>query len=160
LNKAIFLDRDGVIIRERGEYNFKTEHIDYLSGIEKALQVLTDRGYMLIVITNQGGIALNLYNENDVLNLHTEIIKHFSTYHIKISDIFYCPHYPSSSLCICRKPDTLLFEKAIKIFNISVENSYFIGDQLTDEQAGLKIGLKPILISPNANLNDYLHLIE
>jgi D-glycero-D-manno-heptose 1,7-bisphosphate phosphatase len=160
LNKAIFLDRDGVIIKERGEYNFKSEHIEYVEGIEDALRFLALKGYLLIIITNQGGIALGLYDHPDVEAVHLLIKNHFIDHQVNLLDIYYCPHHPTISSCICRKPDILLFEKSMEFYHISPENSYFIGDQETDYEAGLKAGLRTILIPPNGDLRNFVHLID
>lgn len=156
MNKAIFLDRDGVIITERGEYNYKTEHISFTEGIVEALQSLSAKGYLLVVISNQSGIAKKLYTHKDAKEVNKVIKEFLASYGIKITDFFYCPHHPSQGNCICRKPDTLLIEKAMAIYNIDPVKSYLVGDMDRDAEAAVKAGLTPVKINPNDNLIGYL----
>ena len=159
-NKAIFLDRDGVIITERGEYNYKSVHISFPEGIVEALQYLSKKGYLLIVISNQSGIAKGLYNHRDTKEIHKVIKEFLASYGVKITDFFYCPHHPSQGKCICRKPDTLLIEKALAIYHIDPSKSYLIGDMVRDAEAAVKAGLTPVKINPNDNLTGYLKLFN
>lgn len=156
MNKAIFLDRDGIIIKERGDYNYKESDIDIVDGIAEALRELTKHGYIFIVITNQGGIGKGLYTHARVREIHKQLKEFFSMENIKIADFYYCPHHPQSSACICRKPDSLLLEKAIARYDLDPENSWFIGDNERDEEAGKKAGVKTLLVPSNADLREYL----
>ena len=160
MRKVIFLDRDGVVIKERGDYNYLPDHIIMVEGIVEALQKISRKGFDIIIVSNQGGIARGLYKTKDVKYINDSIKLFLKTYGINILDIIYCPHHPDISACICRKPDTLLFEKMIHIHNIDPKSSWMIGDQDRDIEAGLKTGLKTLLIEPNDDLNKYLDLIE
>lgn len=160
MNKAIFLDRDGVLIRERGDYNYKDEHIEIVEGAPEALFELQKKGYLFIVITNQGGIGKGLYTHKRVKEIHAQLKSFFSSYRVIIRDFFYCPHHPLNSLCICRKPDSQLLEKAIAIYNIDPKLSYFVGDNERDILAGEKARVRPVLIPSNADLREYLALFE
>lgn len=160
MRKVVFLDRDGVINIERGEYTFLVEDFKSVEGLFDALTILKSKGYEFIVITNQGGISKQLYNHIDVKNVHKVMLQWFNYYNIPLLDIFYCPHHSFLEKCICRKPDSLMLEKAIAKYNIDISQSYFIGDSRRDELAGVKIGLKTIRVKANDNLNTYLNLID
>jgi D-glycero-D-manno-heptose 1,7-bisphosphate phosphatase len=159
MTKAIFLDRDGILIKERGDYNYKAADIEIVDGIAEALQALGRHSYVFIVITNQGGIGKGLYTHTRVREIHKQLKAFFSMENVKITDFYYCPHHPDSSACICRKPDSLLLEKAMARYGIDPEQSWFIGDNERDELAGKKAGLKTLLIPSNADLREYLGAI-
>ena len=159
MRKAIFLDRDGVIIKERGEYNFLPDHIIMVEGIVEALQKISIKEFDIIIVSNQGGIARGLYKTKDVKYINDSIKQFFKTFGINILDMIYCPHHPDYSACVCRKPDSLMFEKMMHIYKIDPIRSWMIGDQERDIEAGKKAGLSTILIEPNADLNDYLEVI-
>src|SRR5690606_1295582 len=112
-----------------------------------------------IVITNQGGISKGLYNHNDVFNVHRYMTERLSQQGIQLLDIYYCPHHAVNEKCICRKPDSLMLEKAVAKYDVDISASYFIGDSRRDELAGQKIGLNTIRVEKNENLNSYLHKI-
>lgn len=152
MNKAIFLDRDGVIIKETGHYNYKLGHLDFVEGIVEALQYFQSKGYLLFIITNQGGIARRHYKSTDVSLIHKTILNFFKGNNVDIKSIYYCPHHDSTGLCLCRKPDSLMLEKAMAMYDIDVKNSLLIGDQDRDVQAGEKVGLKSIKIEANSDL--------
>jgi len=159
MRKVIFLDRDGVIIKERGDYNYLSDHLIMLEGIVEALQKLSRQGFDFIIVSNQGGIARGLYKTKDVKYIHDSIKQFLKTFGITILDIIYCPHHPDISACICRKPDSLMIEKMLHIYNIDPESSWLIGDQDRDIEAGQKAGLNTILIEPNDDLNNYLEAV-
>ena len=159
MKTVIFLDRDGVIIKERGEYNYLPAHINMVDGIVEALKKITEYGFDIIIITNQGGIALCKFKTTDANFINETIIQFFKSYGLEILDIVYCPHHPDVSKCICRKPDSLLIEKMIHIYKINPNESWLVGDQERDIEAGHKAGLKTILIKPNDDLNNYIQLM-
>lgn len=151
LRKAVFLDRDGVINVDKG-YVYKIEDFEFIDGSVEAMKKLKRSGYSLIVVTNQSGIGRGYYTEDDVQNLHSFINRELSKEGFQIDDFFYCPHHPYEALndykkkCECRKPGTLMLEKAIKKYNIDVNKSYMIGDRISDIKCGLKLGLASYLI--------------
>jgi D-glycero-D-manno-heptose 1,7-bisphosphate phosphatase len=159
-NKAIFLDRDGVLITERGDYNYLPDHIEIVEGSAEALKLVASRGYMLIVITNQGGIGKGLYAHKRLNEIHKQISHFYKSYGVRITEFYYCPHHPLRSNCLCRKPDSLMLEKAIARFNIDPAQSWFIGDNQRDVEAGHKAGVKTILIPSNADLRDFISVID
>jgi D-glycero-D-manno-heptose 1,7-bisphosphate phosphatase len=158
MNKAIFLDRDGVINKERGEYTWQLSDFEFNDGLFEALSKL--KNFLFIIITNQGGIAKGIYNHYDVEKTNTLIINSFAKNNLKLTDIFYCPHHSDYGKCLCRKPNSLMLEKAIARYNIDVKSSYFIGDTQRDIDAGKKVGLNTIKINPNDNLLKYISKIR
>lgn len=159
MKKAVFLDRDGVINRELDDYAFRLEDFEILPDVVPALSELKRRGYILIVVSNQGGIGKDLFTIVDVERLHMHLRDFLGEYDITIDEIYYCVHHPISGSCICRKPDSLLVEKAIARFNIDVKKSFFIGDKERDVLAGEKVGVKGILIEQNTSLLDAIKQI-
>ncbi len=152
MNKAVFLDRDGVINREIGEYVFSEDKFMLNDDLIPSLKLLQENGFLLIIISNQGGIAKGLYTKEDVEILHRGFLTETGKENILISEIYYCPHHSGVEKCLCRKPDSLLFEKAIARFDIAVNRSYMIGDSNRDVEAAAKVGIKGIQIQPNASI--------
>ncbi len=159
MNKAIFLDRDGVINTERG-YTHRLEDFVILPDLMETLQEFIRRGYLLIVVTNQSGIAKELYKQGDVEILHSFLKQELAKNNISLSEVYYCMHHPDVGNCICRKPNSLFVEKALARFNIDPSKSYFIGDKERDVEAGEKAGVKGILIEANSSLKLLLDQIN
>jgi D-glycero-D-manno-heptose 1,7-bisphosphate phosphatase len=159
MNKAIFLDRDGVINKDNADYTFRVEGFEFTEGLFETLNLL-QKNYLLIVITNQAGIARNVYSHKDVELLHSYMKQQLNDRGINLTEIYYCPHYTENGNCICRKPDSLLLEKAIATFNIDPAQSYFIGDRDRDIQAGKKVNVKGIKVEADSDLRTILHLIK
>ncbi len=145
-NKAVFLDRDGVINIDKS-YLYKKEDFVFCDGIFKLLKYVTKLGYELFIITNQSGIARGYYNEHDFQKLTLWMLKEFEKKDIKIKKVYYCPHLPEDR-CECRKPKPKMIQDAIKEFNLNSKNSWMIGDKLSDMEAAKNAGVKnSILIS-------------
>lgn len=159
MQKAIFLDRDGIINRETGDYICHIEDFVLNDGVIEALQIFQSKGYILFIITNQGGIAKGLYSHQDVDHIHHYLAETLAKNHIHLTSIYYCSHHPSVSKCLCRKPDSLLLEKAIARFNVDISLSYFIGDADRDVLAGNKIGLNTIKLRSNSSLLQAVKII-
>ena len=152
MNKAVLLDRDGVINRERGDYTFRIEDFEILPDVFEALQLLQKAGYLLIIISNQSGIGRGLFKIEDTEKMHGYLLDELKKENIRIEEIYYCVHHPETGSCICRKPDSLNVEKALARFNIDPSQSFFIGDKERDTIAGEKVGVKGILIESNSSL--------
>src|SRR4051812_6709768 len=120
---CVFLDRDGVLNAERGEYTFRTEDFEILPGVPEALKLLKESGFLLIVITNQAGIAKGLYTKENVFACHEKLQKACGNL---IDALYFAPLHPSVSESLSRKPDSLMLEKAIAKFNIDPENSWLV----------------------------------
>jgi len=152
MKKALFLDRDGVLNRERGEYTYSIEDFEMLPDVAKALKLASEKGYLLIVISNQGGIAKGIFNQERVELLHRMVAEKLATSGVHFDEIYYCQHHNEVGLCLCRKPNSLMLEKAIARFNIDVANSVMIGDSQRDMDAAAKVGVKGFLIESNSGI--------
>lgn len=158
--KAVFLDRDGVLNEERGDWTYLLEDFRINEGVAAALKIFQQKNYLLIVISNQSGIAKGIYQKEQTEYLHLHLERVLKNHGIELTEVYYCPHHPDVSNCICRKPDSVLLEKAIARFNIDASQSYFIGDADRDEVAGKKAGVKTIKVKKNSSLMSILHLIK
>jgi D-glycero-D-manno-heptose 1,7-bisphosphate phosphatase len=144
LHRAIFLDRDGVINKEKN-YLYKIKDFEFIEGIFDACIFLSKLNYKIIVITNQSGIARGYYSENDFNNLTKWMLREFIRNNIDVHDVFYCPHGPTST-CNCRKPQPGLFLKAKEKHNIDMKNSWAIGDKENDIKAANDSGIKNTIL--------------
>ncbi len=139
---ALFLDRDGVINIEKN-YLHKKEDFEFIDGIFELCQVYQDKGYLIVVVTNQSGIARGYYSETDFANLSSWMIDAFLSKGIKISHVYHCPHHPDiSGECECRKPHPGMLLKAGKELSIDFENSLLVGDSERDIEAAYRAGVK------------------
>jgi len=160
MNKALFLDRDGVVNVERGEYTWHIEDFELTEGLIEFLRWGKDNGYLLIIISNQGGIGRGIYTKDDVEKAHQFLHNKLAEKDINLTDIYFCPHHPVTGKCLCRKPESIMLEKAIAFYQVDVSQSVFIGDSQRDVQAGANVGLHSVLIKPNENLCKYLDEIK
>ncbi len=158
--KAILLDRDGVINKERGEYTFRISDFSFVEGVVDAIVEWTNRGYQIAIITNQGGIAKGLYDHQDVEILHDHIISEIKKVGGKIDKVFYCPHHQDYGRCLCRKPESLMIERALHQLGAIPKNAVMIGDSERDVQAAEKVGVKGIKIEPNHLPTNIIQLID
>jgi len=152
--KAVFLDRDGVINNGGLYYTYKIEDFKFNDDLFESLRLLKKHHYTLIVITNQGGISKGEYSKKDVDEVHQYMIDCLKKEDIEIAEAYYCPHHDSLEQCICRKPNNINIEKAIARFNIDRNQSFLIGDGARDIEAGEKSGLKSFKIEKNASILD------
>lgn len=153
MQKAIILDRDGVINSNSNYYTFRKDDFVFVPGIFDALRKLKKEGFIFIVVTNQSGISKGIYTKNEVEELNRFMIKSFEAENIKIEEVYYCPHFSGMDNCICRKPDNLLVQKAIARFNIIPGVSWLIGDSERDITAGANAGLNTLKIESNSDLS-------
>ncbi len=148
-SKAAFLDRDGVLNHEIGDYVKNVEEFKLLPHVIHNLKQLYEAGFLLIVITNQGGIAKQLYDKTTLENIHNKLIEELNAHSIKITEIFYCPHHPISGNCLCRKPEHILVQKAISKYSIDCDKSFFIGDNQRDIDCAKSANVEGFLINKN-----------
>ena len=152
--KAIFLDRDGVLNRELNDYITKVKDFEILRYQIAPLKRLYDEGYLLIVITNQGGIAQGRYTETTLHEMHTLLFSAFESEGAKITHAYYCPHHPTvSEPCECRKPLPGMLLQAIATYDIDPSKSIMIGDKPRDVEAANTAGIKGILINPDEQID-------
>lgn len=141
MTKALFLDRDGVINKEKN-YLYKIEDFEFIDGIFETCRYFQEKGYLLIIITNQAGIARGKYTEKDYQLLTSWMIKEFEKENIIISKVYHCPHHPDfSGECECRKPKSKMLLDAQKEFSIDLGNSILVGDKNSDIEAGINAGV-------------------
>jgi len=141
MTKALFLDRDGVINVEK-DYLYKIEDFEFIDGIFDLCKYYRDKGYLIVIVTNQSGIARDYYTEKDFSILTTWMLDKFTSNGIDIHKVYYCPHHPSiSGECTCRKPNPGMLLEAKNEFNINMSLSIIIGDKERDIEAGLNAGL-------------------
>lgn len=160
MNKVVFLDRDGVVNVERGEYTWKVEDFKLTVGLIGFIQNVIEKGYFVIIISNQGGIGRGVYTLEDVEKAHQYLKEELGKNNLSLTDIYFCPHHPATGNCLCRKPGSQMLEKAIARYNVDIKNSYFIGDSKRDIEAGQKVNLNTILITPNDDLREYIPQIN
>ncbi|HEY0977879.1 MAG TPA: HAD family hydrolase [Flavobacteriales bacterium] len=149
---AIFLDRDGVLNRERGEHTWRPEDFEVLPGVAEAVAAINRSGRAAIVISNQSGIGLGLYTRKEVEVLHAELSRQLSAKDAHLDAILYCPHHPTTGRCLCRKPGGLLLERAIARYDLDPARSVMIGDRERDVQAANSVGVRGVLTASNAPL--------
>ena len=158
MNKAIFLDRDGTINVEK-DYIYKCEDLVFEEGSVEALKTFKNLGYILIVVSNQSGIARGYFTEEDLKAFNNNMNEKLKEEAVEITEFYCCPHHPDGlaeykKVCDCRKPNNKMLEDAIEKYNIDREKSYMIGDKASDIGAGLKSKLKTVLVKTGYGLKD------
>jgi D-glycero-D-manno-heptose 1,7-bisphosphate phosphatase len=157
---TIFLDRDGVINEKapEGDYIKSPEELKLLEGAAEAIKEFNDRGYLVIVITNQRGIGKGIMSENDFEKVMAKLNEELGKRGAHIDAYYYCPDIDDASPC--RKPNVGMFLKAKEDFpDIDFRNSFVVGDSWRDVEAGKRLGAKTILIGNNTSIqikSDYV----
>lgn len=143
---AVFLDRDGVLTKERG-FISKIDEIELFSYVPECIKKIHKKGYLAIVITNQSGVSRGLFTEKQLLEIHKKIIRETG-----VEAIYYCPHHIQGKieryriLCDCRKPSIGLIRQACREFDIDMGNSYMVGDRASDILTGINAQVKTVLL--------------
>ena len=158
MKKVIFLDRDGTINVEK-DYIYKSEDLVFEEGSIEALKTFKNLGYILIVVSNQSGIARGYFTEEDLNIFNNNMNEILKKNGVEITEFYCCPHHPDGigkykKVCECRKPNNKMIEDAIKKYNIDRAKSYMIGDKISDIGAGLKSNLKTVLVKTGYGLKD------
>ncbi len=144
MTKCVFLDRDGVLNEEMGTYVYEPEKIIVPHGMPESLQKLKQAGFLLVVVTNQAGIAMGKYTRQQVWQCHEKLQQACGNI---LDALYFSPHHPDyTTASLSRKPDSLMLEKAIARFGIDPRQSWMIGDRARDIEAGHKQGIRGILI--------------
>lgn len=144
--KAAFIDRDGVLNEERA-FVHRIEDFAFLPGAIEALRSLRAAGYLLVVITNQSGIARGLYTEADYLALTGHMRERLEAAGVTLDAVEYCPHLADAPVeqyrvdCDCRKPKPGMLTRAIRALDIDAPGSFIVGDRLSDLEAGRAAGV-------------------
>lgn len=152
LVRYVFLDRDGVLNRKmpEGAYVCDWAQFQWLPGAIEAVARMNRAGLIVILVSNQRGIALGLYTPEQLELIHGNMQSQLARHGARLEAIYYCPH--DQGECHCRKPETGLFEQAWQRFpQANPQNSLLIGDSLSDIQAGHRLGMKTIFIDGEAD---------
>lgn len=146
LNKVVFVDRDGVINKKAAEHDYikNWQEFRFLPDIAKAIKLLNQSGFIVIIVSNQRGIARGIMTENDLKDIHQKMCCKLKRESAIITDIFVCPH--NNNECKCRKPQTGLFLQAEIKYPVNKKQSFMVGDSTTDIEAGKNYGIKTIAV--------------
>ena len=148
--RAVFLDRDGTINVEK-DYLYRIEDFEFVPGAIEAIKLLKDNGFIVVVVTNQSGIARGYYQESDVVKLHSYVDRLLATEGTSVDSWYHCPHHPDGKdpydlACDCRKPLPGMLLKAARDLDLNLGDSWMVGDKLVDVEAGLAAGCKSLLV--------------
>jgi D-glycero-D-manno-heptose 1,7-bisphosphate phosphatase len=158
--KAIFLDKDGTLIPDI-PYNVNPDLITIVPNAIEGLKQLSAEGYLLIIISNQAGVARGYFTEDKLPAVEQRIKQLLEKQGVKLSAFYYCPHHPEGTVrrytddCYCRKPQPGMLLKAARDHNIDLPSSWMIGDILNDVEAGNRAGCKTVLIN-NGNETEWI----
>lgn len=149
LKNAIFLDRDGVINRKLPENCYVRAYSEFelLPDIGEALSILRRLGFLLVVVTNQRGIARGFMNTSDLANVHEFMRSELQKVQVVLDAVYYCPH-DEGEQCGCRKPQPGMLLAAAQDFSIALGQSYTVGDSSSDIVAGKRAGTRTVRIAP------------
>ena len=160
MNRAVFLDRDGTVNEEMGYINHLSRFriFDYTFD---AIKIFNNLRFKVIIITNQSGVARGYFDERLLGKVHKKLLEQAKENHAHIDKIYYCPHHKNGIVekykidCECRKPKPGMLLRAQQELNISLENSYLIGDRYKDIEFAYKNGIKSILVKTGYGLGEY-----
>ena len=151
-HKAVFLDRDGVINKKiPNDYVKSWTEFEFLPDVKAAIKLLNQAEFKVIVVTNQAGVSKGIVKEEQLRRIHQQMLDELKIYGAHIDAIYYCPHLTEDN-CDCRKPKPGMLEKAGKEFNIDFKNSWMIGDEPKDIEAGKSAGCKTYQVTTNEGL--------
>jgi histidinol-phosphate phosphatase family domain/HAD-superfamily hydrolase, subfamily IIIA len=163
MKKCVFLDRDGVIIEDIG-YISNIKEVRLIKNVGEYIRLLNSKGFYVIVITNQSGVARGYFDLNTVNYINQYIQKCLLKYDAYIQDFYVCPHYVNGIIkkfsfdCGCRKPKPGMLFAAKRDYNLDFEHTYLIGDKRTDYLAGNNAGLrKSYLIPINGEISEAVY---
>ncbi len=150
MKRALFLDRDGTINFDY-HYVHSADQFVFIPGIVELIKKFNEAGWLVIVVTNQAGVARGYYDEKTVQDLHRWVDRQLEKQNARIDAWYYCPHHPEYGVgkykkeCHCRKPDTGMIEEAMRDFDIDIPHSIMYGDKPWDVECGERMGMKGIL---------------
>ncbi len=148
---AVFLDRDGTINKEIG-YITRPEDLVLIKGVPEAIRLLNSQGFLVIVVTNQSAVARGYMDEETLGRIHKRLSELLEMKRAVIDGFYYCPHHPNEgkngymAICSCRKPRPGLIQQAANELNVDLSASFMIGDTLRDLEAGIRAGVRPVLV--------------
>lgn len=150
-NRAVFLDRDGIVIKDTG-YLGDPNLVELLPDAAQAIKSLNEAGYMVVIVTNQSGVARGYFAEETLKKINRRLNELLEREEARLDGVYYCPHHPQAEVemyrrdCGCRKPKPGLIFKAAKDLDLDLKNSYMIGHEERDIEAGHRAGCKTILV--------------
>ncbi len=144
-NRTVFLDRDGTMAKDV-PYCRRPQDFELFPGVAKAIKLLNERGFKVIVITNQSGIARGYFTEETLAEIHEKMAGELAKESAWVDAIYYCPHHPDDG-CECRKPKPKMLLEAASELGVDLLHSYVVGDLSMDIEMGKRVGGKTILIS-------------
>lgn len=153
---VVFVDRDGTVIK-RHNYLRSIEQVEILPGVVEGLKLLKKAGYIFIVITNQPVIARGYIRIPELKKINDYVVSLFNKEGIEFNAVYSCPHHPDADLkkyrtkCLCRKPESAMFERAIKKLDLNTKNAFMVGDFVTDVTAGKRMGMRSFHITDTNN---------
>jgi len=149
LRKAVFLDRDGVLIRKAPENQYITawEQVEFLPGVGEALRTLKQNDFLLIIVTNQSAVSRNELALEVLESIHKRMVHHLAQESATIDAIYYCPHDRNGN-CQCRKPRPQMLLQAAEEHGINLQQSWMVGDAASDIEAGRTAGCRTIWLRP------------
>ncbi|MBD8028640.1 HAD family hydrolase [Ureibacillus sp. Re31] len=156
MKKAVFLDRDGVInevLTNRVKFVNRPKDFYFLPGVPEAIKQLNNHFDYIFVVTNQGGVGLGYMKESQLINIHEHMIKELAKYGAIVHEVAFCPHKPKAG-CECRKPGSKMIIDLSRKYDVSLADSYMVGDTDTDIQAGYKAGTKTVFLGEKDPLAD------
>ena len=155
MNKAVFLDRDGVINRKapEGDYVVRWDEFEILPGVVEAIRILNQSAYRVIVVTNQRAVAKNKMTLSELEEIHGKLIATVAERGGMIDGIYFCPHDLESN-CRCRKPKAGMLLRALEEFEIDPQRSWMVGDSPVDIEAGKRSGCRTALVGAGLNRTD------
>jgi D-glycero-D-manno-heptose 1,7-bisphosphate phosphatase len=143
---AVFLDRDGTVNVEKN-YLYKIADWQWVDGAEHAIKRLKDAGYLVVVVSNQAGIARGMYSAEDVNSLHEFVNAELAKIGAKIDAFYFCPHHPEiTGACDCRKPSPNMLLQAVRDLGIDLTRSWMVGDKEIDAEAGIAANVSPVMV--------------
>ncbi len=142
---AAFLDRDGTIVQE-AHYLADPDRVVLVPGAVDAIRSLQEAGFAVVVVTNQSGIAKEMYTIDDYHAVAARLRAMLAAEGVAVEATHFCPHHPDVMPCDCRKPDTGMYEAAAEELDLSVEDSFYVGDKITDVLPAITLGGRGILV--------------
>lgn len=158
MTKAVFLDRDGVLNRKREDYVKSVQELEFLRGAGAILRNLKDKGFLLVIITNQSAVNRGILSTKALEEINSALLAELKMEGCNIDAVYVCPHRPDES-CRCRKPGADLLLKAAEDLHINLHSSWMVGDSDSDIEAGAKVGCRGIKIPTNSSLKPAVELI-
>ena len=152
MNRAVFLDRDGVITKDPPHYAHRIDQLKLIPKSAEAIRALNENEFKVVIVSNQSGVARGYYQESDIEIFNSAMKKELEKRGAYIDAIYYCPHYSEAQIeaymmvCDCRKPEPGMLKHAEKDLNLDLKRSFLVGDKMTDIEAGYSAGCKTILV--------------